>query len=342
MANDELEPEMMRAFTLVSMRGGGVTEWRDMPRPVPGNGEVVVRVAAAGFNPLDGMVARGEFRGLLHYRLPLVLGQEMAGTVVDVGTGVSDVHVGDAVFARTGVDTMGAFAPFVRVAARDVAPWPAGLDAAQAASLPLVLLTALQAFTEKAPVHAGDRVFIQGGAGGLGSVAVQVARYLGAEVSVTVSGKDADFVRSLGATTVVDYRTQRYEDVLSPQDVVLDTLGGAETLRAMHMLRPGGTLVSVVGNPTADFAGTLRRPYLAPAMQWLSRRERRLAAKLGVSYRFLFMRPDGAMLRSVVPALEDGTIRPVVGQELAFDRIGEFFTEPGHRGSRPGKTVFVM
>ncbi|WPF66722.1 MULTISPECIES: NADP-dependent oxidoreductase [unclassified Corynebacterium] len=219
---------------------------------------------------------------------------------------------------------------------------PNNLTFAEAASLPLVLLTAIQAFTEKVQIRPGDKVFIQGGAGGAGSIAVQVSKYLGATVATTVSTKNVELARQLGADVVVDYRTQRYEDHVRDYDVVLDTLGKGETVRSMSVLRPGGTVVSLAGDPDADFARQVGRPFLVPVMWALGAKVRREAKKRGVNYRFLFMRAHGGQLADYSAAIEAGKIKPLVGHIFPFAELEEALKLSASGKSNPGKIVVEM
>ena len=329
----------MKALVINSYTPGATTAWADKVKPTPGPGEVLIKVKAAGLNPLDLMIARGEFKQLINFSLPATLGQELAGEVAALGEGVTSFKVGDKVFARAGTTTMGAFAEYATVKEEDAAAMPAGLSFAEAAALPLVLLTAIQAFTEKTNVTPGSKVFIQGGAGGLGSIAIQVAKHLGAEVATTVSDKDVALAQSLGADVVIDYRTQNYLQHLSGYDVVLDTLGGAETTRAMGVLKEGGTLVSVAGAPDTSFAGQLGKKALAPVMWWLSRKERAAAKKAGVNYQFLFMRPSGQQLRAFTPAIESGAIKPLIGHTFPFVELPQALELMAGKKTKPGKIV---
>lgn len=240
------------------------------------------------------------------------------------------------IFSRLPVDNIGALAEFVAVDAAACAPLPQGLSAPDAASLPLVTLTAMQALQEMAHVKSGDTVFIQGGTGGLGSIAVQLAKALGATVATTVSTPNVALAKKLGADIVVDYKTQRYEDYVHDIDVVLDTLGGEETFRSMQLLKPGGTLVSVVSAPDVDFATQLGKPVLKPMMWWMSRKQRAAA------YRFLFMRADGEQLKAVTPYFEDGTITPLVREVFPFDQLDEAFALLTSGRAKPGKIVVTL
>ncbi|QWT18197.1 NADP-dependent oxidoreductase [Collinsella sp. zg1085] len=330
----------MKALQLSQYKTQAV--WKECDKPQARSHEVLVQVHAAGLNPLDNMIMAGQFKQLFQYQLPQTMGNEFAGVVVAVGEDVVEFKPGDEVFARPDILRLGAFAEFVCVDAADVALKPQNLSMVEAAALPLVTLTALQAFTEKAHVKPGSRVFIQGGAGGLGSIAIQVAKYLGATVATTVSTRDIDFAKKLGADIVVDYTTQAYEDYIKDVDVVLDTLGGQETFRAMKLIKPGGSLVSVISHPDAEFANQLGKPYLKPLMWWMSRKERAAAQKHGITYRFLFMHASGEQLATITPALESGTIRPIVAHSFPATNLVDELQNLGKIKHGPGKTVAVF
>lgn len=317
-------------------------QWIDIPQPVPGVNQVVVKIAATAINPLDNMIVNGEFRQLFPYKLPQPLGNEFAGTVTAVGAGTTQFVIGDEVFARPDINRIGSFAEYIVVDESDLAAKPSNLSMKEAASLPLVLLTAIQAFTEKSTVRPGTKVFIQGGTGGLGSIAIQVAKHLGATVATTVSTANVELAAKLGADIVIDYRTQNYEDHLSDFDVVLDTLGGNETTRAMKVLAPGGTLISVVAAPDPSFAQQLGKPFLRPVMWWLSRRQRKAAKAAGVNYRFLFMRASGEQLAAYIPAIESGAIQPLIGHTYQFEQLPEALQLSQSGRSNPGKIVVTV
>lgn len=332
----------MRAYGISGYQRDASLNWLEVPQPAAGPGEVLVRIRSTALNPLDLKIARGELKQLFGYSLPQPLGQEFAGDIIAVGEGVTGFKPGDAVFARPGMQAIGAFAEQIAVPAADVAPLPAGLSYAEAASLPLVLLTAIQAFTEQVQLKPGDRVFIQGGSGGLGSVAIQVAKHFGAHVATTVSTRNVELVKQLGADQVIDYRAERYDEQLRDYDVVLDTLGGAETQRAMRVLRPGGTLVSVSGAPDGSVAQVAKKPLLRPLLQLLSLRERRAAKRLGVNYRFLFMTENGRQLCDFSEALSSGAIKPVIGHTFSFEQLPEAFALLASGKSNPGKIVIEV
>lgn len=311
----------------------------DMPMPVAGPGEVLVRVAAAGVNHADERLRTGEFRQIFPYELPLVMGSELAGEVVGVGTGVTGLEVGDHVLAYTDLGRMGSYAEVVAVDAAHVAPAPTSVSAAEAASLPVAWLTAWQALVDLGRVQPGQTVLIHGGTGGVGTIAIQLAKHLGATVATTVSAKNADLARDLGADVVVDYRTQDVAEVLSDVDLVLDSQGGDTLARSIDVVRPGGLVIGITGPPDpafADQAGV--NPFVKVAIRGLSARTRRRAARRGVTYRFLFVRGDGEQLRHGAERVDEGVIRPLVGRTFPFGQTIEAI-DAVLAGGPPGKVV---
>lgn len=312
----------MRAFVL--SKYDTAVHAADVPEPSVGEHDVLVRVQAAGVNQLDEKIRAGEFRAILPYRLPIVLGHDVAGTVIRVGAGVSRFAIGDEVYARPRDRRIGTFAERIAVDESDVALKPASITMDEAGSLPLVALTAWQALVEIGEVRRGDKVLIHAGAGGVGSIAIQLAKHLGAEVATTASGANADFVRMLGADQVVDYRSEDFEEVLSGYDVVLDSLGGENLEKSLRILRQGGRAVGISGPPTPEFArATGLNPLLRLAMAVLSRKVRAQAKRLGVAYTFLFMRASGEQLRQIAELVDAGAIRPIVGRVLPFEEAAD-------------------
>jgi NADPH:quinone reductase-like Zn-dependent oxidoreductase len=294
----------------------------DIARPVPGPDEVLVKVPAAGINPVDLMIAKGQCKPLLKLRLPATMGGDVAGVVVEAGSRVSRFKVGDAVFASTfGLDR-GTLAEFVAVPEHALAHKPFKLDFVQAASMPMVGLTAWQALVERMDLQGGQKVFIPAGSGGIGSFAIQLARHLGATVGTTTSTANLDLVRGFGATEVIDYKKQAFEDVLHGYDAVLGTVRGEGLKKAMGIVRPGSTIVSLVGPPDGAFA---RSRGMNVVMQFvfglLSRKIIGLAKKRQAHYGFLFVRPDGQQLANIGKLLERETIRPVIDTVFPFDDV---------------------
>ncbi|MBT2264402.1 NADP-dependent oxidoreductase [Rhodococcus erythropolis] len=327
----------MKAFVVTEYKGP--LQEVDVPEPVVGERDVLVRVDAAGLNQLDEKIRTGEFKQILPYRLPLILGNDVAGVVVEVGPKVQSFKPGDEVFARPDKDRIGTFAERIAVDEADVALKPATISMTEAASLPLVALTAWQALVERANVQPGQKVLIHAGAGGVGSIAIQLAKHLGATVATTASARNADFVRELGADTVIDYRNEDFEQVLQGYDVVLDSLGGENLQKSLRVLEPGGKAIGISGPPDPAFAREVGlNPLLRLAITGLSSGIRRQARKLGVSYEFLFMHASGDQLRNIAELVDDGVVRPVLGQVFPFEETPQGLQALSKGGIR-GKAV---
>ncbi|MHC9046572.1 NADP-dependent oxidoreductase [Microbacterium saperdae] len=330
----------MRAFVVEKYRQPLVL--RDVPEPVVGDRDVLVRVEAAGLNQLDEKIRSGEFAQILPYELPVILGNDVAGTVIRVGRLVRRFQPGDRVFARPHDSRIGTFAERIAITEADLALVPARLSMVEAGSLPLVALTAWQALVERGKVGPGQKVLIHAGAGGVGAIAIQLAAHLGATVATTASAANADFVRSLGADTVIDYRAQDFAEELSGYDLVLDSLGGDNLERSLRVLKPGGRAIGISGPPDPAFAAERgMNPLLRLAITALSRKIRRQAKKLGVSYEFLFMHADGAQLGEIAALVDAGVLRPVVTKISPFAQVPEALAALAGGGGR-GKSVITF
>ncbi|WIA62577.1 NADP-dependent oxidoreductase [Stenotrophomonas sp. BIO128-Bstrain] len=291
----------------------------DAPQPPLRDDDVLIRVHAASVNALDTKIRTGEFKLILPYRLPLILGNDMAGTVVSVGAGVQHFKPGDEVYARPDDDRIGTFAEFIAVNAASVALKPGNLTMVEAASLPLVALTAWQALVETAQLKPGQKVFIQAGSGGVGTVAIQLAKHLGAFVATTTSTANVAWVKDLGADVVIDYKQQDFATELRDYDVVLNSLGKDELTRSLQILRPGGHLISISGPPTPAFASARGLAWpLKQVMRLLSHGIRSKAKQKGVTYTFVFMRASGQQLSEITSLVEAGAIRPVIDRVFPF------------------------
>ncbi|MFF4590557.1 NADP-dependent oxidoreductase [Streptomyces sp. NPDC001388] len=333
----------MKAFMVEKYGDQAGMRAADIPEPQVGADDVLVEIHAAGVNPLDLRIRNGDFKAFMPYRLPLVLGNDLAGTVVRVGASVTRFAVGDEVYARPDKGRIGTFAELIAVHQDDLAPKPATLTMAEAASLPLVALTAWQALVERARVRPGQKVLVHAGAGGLGSIAVQLAKALGAHVATTVSTAKVDLAKDLGADVVVDYRAQDFAEVLDGYDVVLDSLGGENLAQSLRVLKPGGTVISVAGPPDPAFARELgANPILRLAMAALSFRTRRNARRRGVTYSFLFMKADGDQLRELTTLIDTGKIRPVVDRVFPFEETLQAMEYVEKGRAKAGKVVVTM
>ena len=311
----------------------------DVPEPVVGARDVLVRVDATAVNSLDEKIRTGSFRQVLPYDLPLVLGHDVAGTVLAVGPQVQGFAVGDEVFGRPRAERIGTFVERIAVHEDDLALKPTSISLPEAASLPLVALTAWQALVERGGVGAGQKVLVHSGAGGVGSIAIQLAKHLGATVATTAGGSNADFVRDLGADVVVDHRTEDFGELLSGYDLVLDGVGGKNVETSLRVLRRGGRVIGIAGPPDPAFArATGANPLLRLAVTALSAGVRRRARALGVGYEFLFMRASGDQLREIARLVDEGAVRPVVGRVVPFAEIPQALAALGRGGLR-GKVV---
>jgi len=291
----------------------------EVPQPELRDDDVLIQIHAASINALDSKIKSGEFKLILPYRFPLILGNDVAGTVVRVGARVRSFKPGDEVYARPDDDRIGTFAEFIAVKESSLALKPMNLGMVEAASLPLVALTAWQVLVETAQLKKGQKVLIHAGSGGVGTIAIQLAKHLGAFVATTTSTANVDWVKALGADVVIDYKQQDFATVLRDYDVVLNSLGNGELNKSLQVLKPGGHLISISGPPTPVFA-------IARGLAWPLRQVLRLlsfgirhkAKKNGSHYSFVFMRADGAQLREITALIESGAIRPVVDKVFPF------------------------
>jgi NADPH:quinone reductase-like Zn-dependent oxidoreductase len=314
----------------------------DVPEPDLRDNDILIKIHAAGVNALDSKIKSGEFKLILPYRFPLVLGNDVAGTVVRVGARVHQFRPGDEVYARPDDDRIGTFAEFIAIKASSVALKPQNLDMVEAASLPLVALTAWQVLVETAKLQRGQKVFIQAGSGGVGTIAIQLAKHLGAFVATTTSTANVAWVKALGADVVIDYKQQDFAAALHDYDVVLNSLGSDELDKSLRILKPGGHLVSISGPPTPAFATARGLAWpLKQVMRLLSRGIRKKAKQKNVEYTFVFMRADGAQLREISALIESGAIRPVVDKVLPFKDTSEALAY-SESGRAKGKVVVQM
>ena len=314
----------------------------DVQEPLAGDGQVLVQIHAAGVNLLDSKIMGGEFKLILPYEMPLILGHDVAGIIVDVGSGVRRFTVGDEVYARPDTAAIGTFAEFISIAEADVALKPSSISMEEAASLPLVALTAWQALVERANVQRGQKVFIQAGSGGVGAFAIQLAKHLGAIVATTTSTANVELVESLGADIVVDYKKQNFKDILASYDVVLHSLDSDTLRKSLRVLKPGGRLISISGPPDPEFARRINAPWFVKPVLWAaSWATRRRAKRLGVDYSFLFMRADGGQLTEITSLVDAGLVRPVLDRtfSLAETRDALDYVETGRA---KGKVVVTM
>jgi len=323
----------MKAFLVDRYGKNEALRLGDMPKPLLRDDDVLVEVHAAGVNLLDFKIKSGEFRLIVPYRMPLVLGHDVAGIVVQVGSRVRQFRIGDEVYARAPDLRIGTFAEFIALNENAVAPKPTNVSMGEAASLPLVGLTAWEALVEKAHLKKGQKVFIQAGSGGVGTFAIQLAKHLGATVATTTSSANAGLVKSLGADVVIDYKKDDFEKVLQPCDMVLHSQNPVALEKSLHVLKPGGTLVSISGPPDPAFAKGIGAPWFVRLIaRLLSAGVRKKATRRDLRYSFLFMQANGPQLREITRLVEAGTIRPVMDRIFPFESTNEAlaYVEAGH------------
>lgn len=333
----------MRALLLTRYGGPDAMELREVPPPVPGPGELLIEVRAAGLNPVDFKTRQGVLKPIKRYPLPAIMGNELAGVVVALGPGATRFAVGDRVFARMPKTAMGAFAEQAAVAEDAVAAMPASVDFETAAGIPLAGLTALQALRDELKLGPGSRVFIPGGAGGVGTFAIQIAKWLGAEVTTTASPRGRALVERLGADVVIDYTTQDFTDHVRDMDGVFDLIGGETLRKSFGVVKRGGMVVSVAGMPEPQTARKdLGRGLPLTALFWaISYTLRAEARRHGVTYRYLFMHPSGAELAELAALIDGGKLEPIIDRVFPFADIGAAFAYL-ESGRAKGKIVVQM
>lgn len=314
----------MKAYILDRYKKQAALRLGDMPEPEVRDRDVLVAVHAAGLNQLDAKIRDGEFKLILPYRLPLILGNDVAGVVVRVGPKVRGFKPGDEVYARPSQDRIGTLAEFIAIDEADVALKPGNLSMEAAASIPLVGLTAWQVLIDRAELKRGQKVLIHAGSGGVGTFAIQLAKHLGATVATTTSTENVDLVRGLGADVVVDYKKEDYTKVLSGYDVVLNSLGKDTLEQSLKVLKPGGMLISISGPPDVAFARESGlNGFLRQVTRLLSFGIRSKAKRRGVGYSFVFMRANGEQLGKITSLIESGIVRPIVDRVFPFQATNE-------------------
>ena len=328
----------MKAF-IVDRYGKASGRLGQMPEPELRPDDVLVEIHAAGVNPLDSKIRNGEFKVVLPYRLPFILGNEAAGVVLRVGSRVQRFKPGDEVYARPDKGRIGTFAELIAIDQADVALKPKTLGMEEAASIPLVALTAWQALVDRAKLKRGEKILIHAGSGGVGTIAIQLAKHLGALVAATTSRSNVDLVKSLGADVVVDYKSEDFEKALQDYDAVLNSLDAHTLRKSLNVLKPGGKLISISGPPDQEFAQEMGLNWgVKQVTRLLSYRIRKAAKRRRVSYSFLFMKASGDQLRQIGTLVDAGALRPVVDRVYPIESIEEALAHV-ESGRAKGKVV---
>ncbi|GMA46617.1 NADPH:quinone reductase [Tetragenococcus muriaticus] len=323
-----------------TMKAMGISQYKQekleeltLPLPEISENEVLVEIVAASINPIDLKIRDGKLKLLLHYDMPLVLGNDFAGRIVKIGGKVTKFKVGDEVYGRPKKSKIGTFAEYIGIDQADIALKPKNLTFEEAASIPLVGLTSYQALHDVMQVQPGDKVLIQAGSGGIGTIAIQLAKLMGVYVATTASDKGKDLVTRLGADQIVNYRKENFAEVLSDFDDVYDTLGGQNLLDGFKILKPGGNIVTLSGTPNARFGKKYGVGWFKTMLFGLaSAKLTRLEKKYDVNYHFLFMKPSGSQLEILRNYIEDGKLEPIVDRVFSFAQTQEAveYSESGH------------
>lgn len=307
---------------LIRKYGQKNLEIAEVDIPTVRDNDVLVKIVAASINPIDLKTKDGKVKMLLSYKMPLILGSDFAGIVESVGKNVTKYKIGDKVYGRVQKNRIGTFAEYIAVDQDDIAFKPKNLTFEEAASIPLVGLTSYQALYDIMQLKADDKILIQAGAGGIGTIAIQLAKLSGAYVATTTSAKNADFVKSLGADKIIDYRTENFEEVLTDYDYVYDTMGGETLEKAFRIIKPNGKVVSLSGIPNKRFAKEYGLPLWKQIILGIATRNiSKLEKKTNASYHFLFMKPSGAQLEILTNLIEQGKIQPIIDQVVSLNNI---------------------
>jgi NADPH:quinone reductase-like Zn-dependent oxidoreductase len=333
----------MKAFIVKRYSKKDKLQLTEMAEPIVKDNEVLVEIHAAGVNLLDSLIKNGDFKIFLPYKTPFANGHDVAGVVTKVGASVRKFKVGDEVYARPSDFHVGTFAEYIAVSETDLALKPKQLTMVEAASIPLVGLTAWQALIEIAKVKKGQKVFIQAGSGGVGTFAIQLAKHLGAFVATTTSTTNIELVKSLGADLAIDYKKEDFADKLKDYDFVLHSNRDTKILsKSLRILKPGGHLVSLVGPPTPEFASELGLPWhLKLLTKLLSSGVKKQTKKLNVKFAFLFMRAEGNQLSEITSLINAGIIKPVVDKVFPFEQTNEALAYV-ESGRAKGKVVIKV
>lgn len=314
----------------------------EMPTPEIGEYEVLAEIHAASINPIDFKIRDGKVKLLVKYKMPLILGNDFSGVVAKVGAKVTRFKAGDEIYARPRKSKIGTFAEYIAIHEDDIALKPKNLNFEEAASIPLVGLTSYQALTDILQLKKGQKILIQAGAGGVGTFAIQLAKLMGATVATTASEAGANLVKSLGADEIINYKTEKFEEILKNYDAVFDTLGGEILEKSFGIIKDGGKLVSVSGLPNARFgkeygSGFFKTLLFSAASHKLTGLEK----KHNVQYTFLFMKPSGEQLRIIANFIETGKIKPIIDKVFSF-KDAQKAMEYAESGRAKGKIILKI
>ncbi|AAP10432.1 Quinone oxidoreductase [Bacillus cereus ATCC 14579] len=311
----------------------------EVPTPEINEYEVLAEIHAASINPIDFKIRDGKVKMLLKYEMPLILGNDFAGVITKVGSKVTRFKVGDEIYARPRKNKIGTFAEYIAIHEDDIALKPKNLSFEEAASIPLVGLTSYQALHDIMQLQKGQKILIHAGSGGVGTFAIQLAKIMGAIVTTTASEAGANLVTSLGADEIINYKTEKFEDILKNYDAVFDTIGGATLEKSFNIIKRGGNIVSVSGMPNARFGKEFGSGFFKTLLFSLaSKKLTALEKKHNAQYSFLFMKPSGDQLRTIANYIEAGEIKPVIDRVFPFEDAQKAM-EYSEAGRAKGKII---
>ena len=311
----------------------------EVPTPEINEYEVLAEIHAASINPIDFKIRDGKVKMLLKYEMPLILGNDFAGVITKVGSKVTRFKVGDAIYARPRKNKIGTFAEYIAIHEDDIALKPKNLSFEEAASIPLVGLTSYQALHDIMQLQKGQKILIHAGSGGVGTFAIQLAKIMGATVTTTASEAGANLVTSLGADEIINYKTEKFEDILKNYDAVFDTIGGATLEKSFNIIKSRGNIVSVSGMPNARFGKEFGSGFFKTLLFSLaSKKLTALEKKHNAQYSFLFMKPSGDQLRTIANYIEAGKIKPVIDRVFPFEDAQKAM-EYSESGRAKGKII---
>ncbi|MBG9617530.1 NADP-dependent oxidoreductase [Bacillus cereus] len=311
----------------------------EVPTPEINEYEVLAEIHAASINPIDFKIRDGKVKMLLKYEMPLILGNDFAGVITKVGSKVTRFKVGDEIYARPRKNKIGTFAEYIAIHEDDIALKPKNLSFEEAASIPLVGLTSYQALHDIMQLQKGQKILIHAGSGGVGTFAIQLAKIMGAIVTTTASEAGANLVTSLGADEIINYKTEKFEDILKNYDAVFDTIGGATLEKSFNIIKRGGNIVSVSGMPNARFGKEFGSGFFKTLLFSLaSKKLTALEKKHNAQYSFLFMKPSGDQLRTIANYIKAGEIKPVIDRVFPFEDAQKAM-EYSEAGRAKGKII---
>ncbi|UYX50296.1 NADP-dependent oxidoreductase [Bacillus thuringiensis] len=311
----------------------------EMPTPEINEYEVLAEIHAASINPIDFKIRDGKVKLLLKYKMPLILGNDFSGVIVKVGTKVTQFKVGDEIYARPRKNKIGTFTEYIAIHEDDIALKPNNLSFEEAASIPLVGLTSYQALHDIMQLQKGQKILIHAGSGGVGTFAIQLAKIMGATVATTASEAGENLVKSLGADEIINYKTEKFEDILKNYDAVFDTLGGTTLEKSFDIIKSEGNIVSISGMPNARFGKEFGSGFFKTLLFSLaSKKLTALEKKHTAQYSFLFMKPSGDQLRIIANYIESGKIKPIIDRVFPFEDAQKAM-EYSESGRAKGKII---